>query len=499
MSEMLNGSILQDKNGQRLQIMDQAARDQAAQNAERIGKLSEEIANITGGNKTAFDAFMDNTDVDYAYDEATGAYYTVIRIYKDKLDGTKQYPFVLFPNDGQARTTYDLVMQDGYFLAINGGIFNNATTPDGMVIQNGVVMQNSVTTLHPNCKPLMIDGDGNLGYAADDADANDLVAAGIVSAVSGFMPIVVDYAAVPDTEWNAVSHYTQNAQRQIIGQWGCGDYAIITCEGRSNHNSDGWTIAEAQQICIKHGLKFAYNLDGGGSTETMLGKKHINTIYENETGRRVPTFIVFNGTTTLDKTPVVPEPEETYTTLEYVQFTKEQYVETGVAESETFGAEAVISVDEVGDAGSHLVSAKNSYVVTFVGGGKPTVKRCGSSEVSTTANADKVVAGTQYTIRAFVDDNSARWNDTVITDNLAAGNTLSGNYIIGGYAGRADSATYRMACKLYALKFYDGGTLTHNFVPSISSSGEVGLLETISNTFHHSSTDTPLVAGPSVS
>ena len=55
-------------------------------------------------------------------------------------------------------------------------------------------------------------------------------------------------------------------------------------------------IAEAQTICQKIGLKFAYNLDGGGSTETILGKKQINTIYENQTGRKVPSFIVFNGT-----------------------------------------------------------------------------------------------------------------------------------------------------------------------------------------------------------
>lgn len=242
--------------------------------------------------------FIDNTDIDYDYDETTNANYTVIRIYKRKIDGTLQYPFVYAPNGANAGTksTYDMTTQDGWMLAINSGIFNTTTLkPDGIVIQNSTVIQNTPSATHSQCKPLTIDANGDLSYANYDADADTLVSNGIVSAVCGFMPIIIDYEAVPQSEWNNVSHYTQNAQRQIIGQFGNGDYAIVTCEGRDYDNSDGWTIAEAQSICQDIGLKFAYNLDGGGSTETMLGDKHINTIYENVTGRIVPTFIVFNG------------------------------------------------------------------------------------------------------------------------------------------------------------------------------------------------------------
>lgn len=245
--------------------------------------------------------FIDNTDIDYAFDSASNANYTVIRIYKNKLDGTKQYPFVYAPNGSGAGTssTYDMTTRDGWFLAINSGVFDTSSQkPDGIVIQNGVVIQSGASTVHPQCKPLTIDSNGDLSYAAYDANASTLVSNGIVSAVCGFMPIIINYQAVPSSEWNNISHYTQNAQRQIIGQFGNGDYAIVTCEGRSFDNSDGWTIAEAQTICQKLGLKFAYNLDGGGSTETMLGNKHINSIYENVTGRIVPTFIVFNGSNT---------------------------------------------------------------------------------------------------------------------------------------------------------------------------------------------------------
>ena len=259
-------------------------------------------------NKASYtNDFIQNSHIDYAYDENTGANYTIIRVYRQKIDGTYQFPFVYCPSGLTSSTmsTYDMVISEmgknnAIMLAINGGVFNTSTTtPDGIVIQNGQVIQNEPATGHPGSKPLTIDSNGNLGYAEANADASQLVANGIISAVCGFMPIVRDYAKIPSTEWNSMANYTQNAQRQIIGQFGNGDYGIITCEGRDIANSDGWTIEEAQNICIKHGLKFAYNLDGGGSTETVLHLKHFNTIYEGSTGRKIPTYIIFNGTTSL--------------------------------------------------------------------------------------------------------------------------------------------------------------------------------------------------------
>lgn len=248
--------------------------------------------------KEAQKEFLDNLDVDYAFDEGTNANYTVIRVYKKKLDGTYQFPFVYAPNGAGAgdKSTLDMTTQDGWMLAINSGIFNTSTKqPDGIVIQNGVSVKNSPATTHVGAYPMFIDSSGDLGYASPDADTANLIADGVVSAVCGFCPIIVDYDAVNESMYNWISHYNQNAQRQILGQFGNGDYAIVTCEGRGYNNSDGWTIAEAITICQKLGLKFAYNLDGGGSTETMLLLKPFNTIYERTTGRIVPTFIVFNG------------------------------------------------------------------------------------------------------------------------------------------------------------------------------------------------------------
>jgi exopolysaccharide biosynthesis protein len=247
------------------------------------------------------DAALGDAHLDYEYDEATNANYTVLRIFQTKLDGSKQYPFVYVPNGTGAAvmSTLEMAEQHDFIAAINAGTFYHALgtdKPRGVTIQNGVLVQQGVVTEAPYY-PLTIDNSGNLSYAAPDANGNTLISNGIVSAVCGWDPIIIDYADSTEVITDGYED-TSNAQRQIIGQWGNGDYCILTCEGRDYDHSDGWTIAEARTICKKLGLKFAYNLDGGGSTETVIGKKQINTIYENDKGRLVPTYIIFNGSDT---------------------------------------------------------------------------------------------------------------------------------------------------------------------------------------------------------
>lgn len=242
------------------------------------------------------DSFSDNMVFDYAYDAATGANYTVIRVFQTKRDGTKQYPFLRYP--GRMKTA-DLVAAENWGLVINAGLGVSEEQPiDGVAIENGVVKNNDPATYHQGAIPLTISSSGVLSTAAADATASSLVSSGIKSATCGFCAIVEDY--LPSESFPTVAnvtHFTDNAQRQIIGQWGNGDYAIVTCAGRSNENSDGWTLTEAQTVCVKLGLKFAYNLDGGNSTSTYLRK---NKIHDNQIGtsRVIPSFIVFNGTTT---------------------------------------------------------------------------------------------------------------------------------------------------------------------------------------------------------
>lgn len=342
-------------------------------------EVSEEIDDVETDaqvGKTSFDTFMDNIDVDYAYDSSTGANYTVIRVYKTKLDGTKQYPFVVVPDVNEIKySTLDFMENfaddNGYLFAINSGLGSPATHKiDGIAVQNGVVVNNAPAVYHAGSMPLTIDANGDLSYATSSANANELVASGIVSAICGFCPIIVDYNTVSPPTVSNVSHFTQNAQRQIIGQFGNGDYAIITCEGRNFNNSDGWTIAEAQTICKKLGLKFAYNLDGGGSTQTVIGKKQLNIIYENEKGRTLPSFIVFNGRSELGVMPDVPDVQVTLESISAtysggdVEVGTDLATLTGVVVTATYSDGSTVTVSDYTLSGE-IAEGENVITVSY--------------------------------------------------------------------------------------------------------------------------------------
>jgi hypothetical protein len=243
-----------------------------------------------------------NIFIDYRFDAASGSYYTVVRVNKKKFDGSLQYAHVFAPY-GAARGRWStLGMNTGNYefdVAINAGIFDTTTIIQrGTLIVNGVVLKEETDPARP-FKLLVVDSNGDLGYRDQDVSGAELLSQGIVGAVAGWEPIIDNYLPLETHFFSDPSASDYQAQRQIIGQFGNGDYAIVTNEGRGNMVSDGWSMTEAKNVCVSLGLKFAYNLDGGGSTETVVWKKQLNTIYEGTSGRVVPTYIVFNGRTNL--------------------------------------------------------------------------------------------------------------------------------------------------------------------------------------------------------
>ena len=228
------------------------------------------------------------------YDLNTSTKYYIVKI--SKTDGYT--PKVYSPTGANkgAYTSLEVAKQTNSLICINAGLFNpkkGTYEPEGIIIENGNVIQNTQAVFYPDSMPLTINVDGDLWYAKNTIDADALIKEGISSAVCGFMPIIIDYNEVPEEQWTKVHHYTNPHQRQIIGQLGNGDYMIITCEGRGYADSVGWTIHDAQRICKMYNLKFAYNLDGGTSTELVVNGIQINSCYERDVERFSSTFIIF--------------------------------------------------------------------------------------------------------------------------------------------------------------------------------------------------------------
>lgn len=292
------GYTFKDKNGTDLgRPMSFAASD--AQVYAQLNKLALE-GKIAG--LTSLERFMLNCVIDYEYCEDADAYYTMIRVFKNCPDGRTQTPIVCAPNDANPGTdnAYTLAVREGLHLVINAGLFFNEPArdgdkykcPDGMLLVNGVGINPSPTIAdHEECEPLVIKSDGTLTYADWDCTYQDILDMGGRYAVTGFGCLIEDYEEHTPPKPNR--HITENCQRQVICQFSNGDYGIFTSCGRNADHGDGFTYEELMPILYKYNVKFAYNLDGGGSTETMLGKKHMNYIYEGSHGRICPTYIAF--------------------------------------------------------------------------------------------------------------------------------------------------------------------------------------------------------------
>ena len=255
--------------------------------------------------------FEDVISYDYKRDETTGVFYTIIHIPQTAPNGEKQYPFIYWPEypNGGIESTFQMNQRKKFLVAINAGRFaepfgagvSRTGVPLGTVIQNSVdcsVRENGRTW----DRVLTIKNNGELGYAELNALPATLISNGVVSASTGFIPLIINFKNAEDVDSSITVSAGDTAQRLAICQYNNGDYLIIGAEARGNQSatgstSEGMTLAQLQTICKNLGVKFAYALDGGGSMELVTGQRQLNPFYDDTYGRKVPVYIVFNGTT----------------------------------------------------------------------------------------------------------------------------------------------------------------------------------------------------------
>ncbi|MBR5421244.1 MAG: phosphodiester glycosidase family protein [Lachnospiraceae bacterium] len=208
-------------------------------------------------------------------------------------------------------------------LALNAGIFYDNLSPkvycfagkqpDGILIAGGTVLKSVETVDHTECEPLVIDEDGNVGWTDYYADAdalargdgyyydihgNKVTGKKIISAVCGFVPILVDGKNLYDAEdplggyHNYVNHYFGRWERQVLGVKEDGSFVILTVTTRS------WSLKMAADAALAEGCVFAYNLDGGFSIETVVSDfkgevDRIETLNLVHGGNQIPACLVF--------------------------------------------------------------------------------------------------------------------------------------------------------------------------------------------------------------
>lgn len=248
--------------------------------------------------------------IDVEYNRANGTSYFLCRIPKYSVSGKRITPKVAITSaDGSVQgnkvSALTFAMRENTLFTINAGLFNMTTvTPVGQTIINGVSKTNTPMTddngtaiSDAECYPLCIDADGVLSASYNrNVDTATMIADGVKYAVTGWGKLIDNFEKCDETVFNEIVHPGDYMQ-QCIGQYDNGDYCVLTVNMARNgqaENDIGMTYDEIADILIAKGVEFAYVLDGGGSSETVIGNRQINAIYENETGRTVPTVIYFD-------------------------------------------------------------------------------------------------------------------------------------------------------------------------------------------------------------
>ena len=154
---------------------------------------------------------------------------------------------------------------------------------------------NGVPISDTECYPLAIDKDYNFTTYPRNVDTSTMLNDGIKYAVTAWGKLVDNFEICTDDINAEIVHNGKKYIRQSIGQFQNGDYCICSVDMTRGNvvNESGLYYEELAQIFIDKGVKFAYSLDGGGSTETVIGKRQLNPFYEGSSGRAVPTVIEF--------------------------------------------------------------------------------------------------------------------------------------------------------------------------------------------------------------
>lgn len=248
-------------------------------------------------------------EIDIEYGRYEGASYYLARIPRHTLDGRRIKPKVAITSadgsvGGSKVSALNFAKRENTMFVLNAGLFNTQTMqPQGQVIINGVSKTNTIMTddmgspiSEDECYPLCIDANGDLSAPYERSiDTATMIADGVKYAVTAWGQFIENFAKADSSKYNEIVHAGKYI-RQTIGQFQTGDYFVCTvdCNRGSISNEAGMTYDTLADLLISKGVKFAYSLDGGGSAETVIGKRQINPIFEGDSGRAVPTVIYFD-------------------------------------------------------------------------------------------------------------------------------------------------------------------------------------------------------------
>ncbi len=170
----------------------------------------------------------------------------------------------------------ELSRQYGTKASINAGFFATTTPGHGYPIGALKINGNLISEGH--------DGRGCLGWNSDNEAVFKVVYSEEVSQwhdmenIIQAGPLLLDdglASTIPEDFNNTLTSVRH--PRSAVGLSASGEWVFIVVDGRNGIHASGATINELTDILRAHGVMYALNLDGGGSTEIIINGKIYNS------------------------------------------------------------------------------------------------------------------------------------------------------------------------------------------------------------------------------
>ena len=184
-------------------------------------------------------------------------------------------------------------------LSINASIFNVTTErPIGVHVKDGKVIKNDAGNVHTWTLAYSRITQEFTAFPPTQTGA-DIVRNGYTDTWHGFYPIIRDGEVMDSETWASTGNATVKHNRQVVTQLADKTILIFTFRGRED-DYEGYTYDDLIKTLIPYGVKFAYVLDGGGSTQTVKDNLLINPPLDEgyKTERRVFDAMSFIKETT---------------------------------------------------------------------------------------------------------------------------------------------------------------------------------------------------------
>jgi len=185
-------------------------------------------------------------------------------------------------NQVEGETGTEFVKRMGCCIAFNGSMGiknlpNGVRQPVGIQIVDGKIIQDLRTKRYT----LGIKENNQLVCYPPEYTAADILKDGTDFALTAFTPLIQNHRPVSMEILKTVPNQLLKHPRQAIAQYDNGNILVLSCGGRG-FGGEGMTTLDLIRIFSELDVRFAFNLDGGGSTTTILNGKRITPLIDNK-------------------------------------------------------------------------------------------------------------------------------------------------------------------------------------------------------------------------